>query len=127
MGLFILEKRWLWGDLTAPSSTQRGYKKVGEGLSTRACSGRTRGNGFKLFSLDIGKKLFAVIVRHWNRLVREIVDAPFVEVLKARLKAALELPGSVEGAMEAWGFLKHLYYYLLYDVMTQNRGLHYQF
>jgi len=51
----------------APGSEQ--YKKAGEGLFIRNCSGRTRGNGFKLkesrFRLDIWKKLFTTgVVKH---------------------------------------------------------------
>ncbi|KGL91840.1 hypothetical protein N301_09069, partial [Charadrius vociferus] len=51
-------------------------------------------NGFKLeegrFRLEIRKKLFTVrVVRHWNRLSREAVDAPSLEVFKARLDGAL--------------------------------------
>ncbi|KFQ38271.1 hypothetical protein N332_02714, partial [Mesitornis unicolor] len=51
-------------------------------------------NGFKLeegrFRLGIRKKSFAVrVVRHWHRLPREAVDAPYLAVFKARLDGAL--------------------------------------
>jgi len=94
LGLFSLEKRMLWKDLSAGSQYVKGaYEKAGEGLLTRACSEQTRGNGFKLkegrFRLDIRKKFFTMrVVRHWNRLPREVVDAPSLAVFKARLDGA---------------------------------------
>ena len=40
--------------------------------------------------MDIRKKSSTVrVVRHWNRLPREEVDAPSLETLKARLDQAL--------------------------------------
>jgi len=50
---------------------------------------RTRGNYFKhkwgRFRLDIRKKAFTVrMVRHRNRLPRDVVDAPSLETFKAR-------------------------------------------
>ncbi|KFP30437.1 hypothetical protein N325_06717, partial [Colius striatus] len=41
------------------------------------------------FRLDIRKKVFTVgLVRHRNKLPREIVDAPPLKVFKARLDGA---------------------------------------
>ena len=93
--LFSLEKRRFWGDIIAAFQyLKEVYRKTGEGLLTRACSNRMRGNDFKLeerrFRLDIRKKLFTVrVVRHWNRLLSEVVNVPSLEVFKARLDGTL--------------------------------------
>ena len=95
LGVFSLEKRRFRGDLiVALWYIKRACGKDGEGLFIRDCSDQTRGSVFKLkegrFQLDIRKKSFAVrVLRHWKWLPREVVDAPSLEVFKARLDGAL--------------------------------------
>jgi len=95
LGLFSLNKRRLRGDLTAAFQYFKGAcNKDGNRLFSRACCNRARGSGFKLkegrFRLDIKKKFFTMsVVKHWNRLPREVVDAPSLETFKVRLDGAL--------------------------------------
>ena len=40
--------------------------------------------------MDIRKKFFTIrVVRHWNRLPREMVDTTFMEALKVRMDGSL--------------------------------------
>ena len=69
-------------------------RKDGDKLFSRACCDRTSGNGFKVkedrFKIDIGKKFFTMrVVKHWNKLPGEVVDAPSLETFKAGLDGAL--------------------------------------
>jgi len=95
LGLFSLGERRLRGELRAACHYLKGaYKNDGDKLFNRTCYNRTKGNGFQVkegrFRLDIRKKFFTLrVVKHWNRLPREVVEVPSLETFKAWLHGAL--------------------------------------
>ena len=96
-------------------------KKKGNKLFSRVCCARTRGNGFqpkeRRFRQDMRNECSTKkVVRHWNRLPREAVDAPSLETLKVRLDGALSIlnccrcPCSLQRSWTRWP-LKNIYIY----------------
>ncbi|RMC06908.1 hypothetical protein DUI87_16358 [Hirundo rustica rustica] len=104
LGLSSLEKV-AWRPHGNLPVSEGACREAREGLFIRSCCNRTRSDRDKLkegkFRLDIRKKFFTLrVVRHWNRLPKEVVDAPSLVVFKPGPVRAVSALG-----MGAWNKL----------------------
>lgn len=95
LDLFILEKRWLQGELRASHYPQGSYQEDGARLFTVVCGRKKRDKGCKLkqemFVLGMKKPHFFTKrpVKQWKSLDREVVQPLCSEAFKTQLGEAL--------------------------------------